>query len=100
MGWNDHLEDDGGFNDFLQALVDRSMLEGAALGITKVVIDKGVGALTPKQLYVFNEHVIGQYSRSGCSNCQIDIPWSEMRYAMDNGGLCSYCAHKIESKDE
>lgn len=96
MGQNDHHSDDGDFKDFLKELVSRGELEAPQLGITKLVIDKGTGVLSPKQLYVFNEHVINKYTREGCSRCSSDIPWSEMSHSLDNGGLCNYCWHMSE----
>jgi len=50
MGHNDHLEDDGGFSDFLHQMVDGGHLEGTPEGITKLVIDKGLQKLSPKQM--------------------------------------------------
>lgn len=96
MGWNDHIEDDGGFADFLQELVDSQHIEGASEGITKLVISKGIGALSPKQLFVFNKHVIDEHTVSECSRCGADIPWSEMYAALDNGKLCGYCHDREE----
>lgn len=100
MGWNDQLPEDEDFKNFLSELVARQHLDDAALGITKLVIAKGTGVLSPKQLYVFNEHVIGKYTRNGCSRCSSDIPWSEMSHALDNGGLCNYCWNMTERSKE
>lgn len=101
MGWNDHAREDGDFRSFLQALVDSNDLDGAALGIAKLVLDKGTEGLSPKQFFVFNEHVIGKHTIGGCARCESEIPWSEMSHALDNGGLCNYCWHMTEkSKDE
>ena len=99
MGWNDHQEDDGGYASFLQELVDGKHLEGAALGITKLVIDKGPGVLSPKQLFVFNKEVIDANTTQACSRCEADIPWSEMYASLDNGGLCNYCWHMMQKAD-
>jgi hypothetical protein len=100
MGWNDHLEDDGGYADFLQEVVDGESLDGAALGITKLVIDKGVDALSSKQRFVFDSQVLGQYTVKACTRCGSEIPWSEMYAALDNGGLCNYCWHMTEKSKE
>ena len=97
MGQNDHLPDDRDFKDFLSVLVSGEHLEGTPLGITKLVIDKGIGVLTPKQLYVFNEQVINQYTRGGCSYCEIEIPWSEMVHSLVTGGLCNHCWNMSEN---
>jgi hypothetical protein len=96
MGHNDHMEDDGDFNDFLQQLLDGHHLEGAPEGITKLVIDKGLERLSAKQMYVFNTQVLGEHTVKECARCSADIPWSEMHEALDNGGLCGYCWHMSE----
>ncbi|WP_152560406.1 hypothetical protein [Arenimonas donghaensis] len=96
MGHNDHVEDDGGFSDFLQEIIDGGHLEGAALGITKLAIDKGSDALSAKQRFVFERDVLGEFVKDGCSRCESNIPWSEMYAALDNGGLCNYCWHMSE----
>ena len=95
MGHNDHIIDDG-FTGFLQEVIDGEHLEGAALGITKLVIEKGSDKLSPKQRHVFQHQVLGEFTRDGCSRCEAEIPWSEMYAALDNGGLCNYCWHMSE----
>lgn len=96
MGYNDHMNDDGEFSKFLQGVVDGEHLEGAALGITKLVIDKGSDALSSKQRFVFERDVIREFATNGCERCGEDIPWSEMYAAIDNGKLCNYCWHMSE----
>jgi hypothetical protein len=100
MGQNDHLEDNDGFGDFLQLLLDGERLEGAAKGITALVIDKGSDSLTPKQRFVFERDVIRAYTSDGCSRCENSIPWSEMCASLENGGLCNYCWHSEEKEME
>lgn len=97
MGHNDHIEDDGGYKDFLQEVM--SELEGAALGIVKQVIDKGEDSLSDKQKYVFETQVLDQFTISECSRCGGDIPWSEMYAAATDTGMCSYCAHMVQKDD-
>lgn len=92
MGFNDHMKEGNGYNDFLQSLIDNSHLEGAAEGITKKVIAEGVDSLSSKQKWVFEKN-IGDYVTAECTRCGSDIPWSEMYEAYDNGGMCSWCAH-------
>jgi hypothetical protein len=94
MGWNDRI--DQGEEDrkaFLRQLIDGDRLEDAALGITKLVIDKGDDVLSEKQKFVFKRDVLDVYVIRECSRGGCDIPWSEMMMAYDNGGLCGYCAH-------
>jgi len=92
------MEDDG-FTAFLQEIVDSEGIEGAALGITKVVIEKGQEALSKKQAYVFQAAVLDEYTVGECKRCSGDIPWCEMMEAYDNGGFCGWCAHMMD-KDE
>lgn len=91
--------EDGGFAAFLQEAVDCGGLEGAALGITKLVIDKGKGALSPKQAHVFKAEVLDLYTVAECGRCSGEVPWCEMMEASDNGGFCGWCAH-MSSKDD
>ena len=92
------MKNDDGFKEFLQHLVKGGNLEGAHLGITKIVIEKGESALTEKQRYVFSEHVIKPNTIAKCLMCGGNIPWSEMSMAVDTG-LCSWCQHKVEKDD-
>jgi hypothetical protein len=88
-----HEED---FESYLQELIDHQRLEGAALGITKLVLNKGLDALSDRQKYVFDNQVIGKNFVEECERCASDIPWCEMLEATDNRGLCNYCAHMEE----
>ncbi|MFC1503726.1 hypothetical protein ACFL53_05255, partial [Pseudomonadota bacterium] len=90
---------DDGFSDFLGQLIDMEHLEGAALGITKLVIDKGEDALSTKQKFVFKKEVLDPYTVSECSRCASNIPWSEMYDAATEHGLCNYCWH-MTTKDD
>ncbi len=86
-------------NEFLELLVDNGHLEGSALGITKQVIDRGRDSLSSKQEYVFDNQVLKMNVLESCSICSQGIPWSEMYQAIENGGICGYCEHKL-SKDD
>jgi hypothetical protein len=92
------LNDDG-FTPFLQEIVDSEGLEGAALGITKLVIDKGRETLSPKQEYVFQTQVLDEYTVDECKRCSGDIPWCEMMAAYENGGYCGWCTHMMNKDD-
>lgn len=96
MSQDDGMIDGGGIDDFLRILLQRNYLEGSALGVTKQILGKGLGSLSPKQLYVFNKEVLETHVRSECSACAIEIPWSEMEHSLDNGGLCNHCWHMAE----
>ncbi len=95
MNPEDYQDD---FKDFIQELIDGGDLEDAALGVAKLYVDKGEKALTPKQKYVFDNHVVKQHTVEECKRCSADIPWCEMYHAIDNGGYCNYCWHMIEKE--
>ena len=89
-----------GFNDFLKEVVELGGIEGAALGITKQVMDKGYPSLTDNQIYVFKKEVLDHYVTDSCTMCASPIPWEEMVHASDNGGYCSWCSNQIEKAKE
>ena len=99
MGWNDRMDDDDGYSDFLQEIIDAKCLDQAAVGITRLVIDKREGVLSDKQKYVFNKHVLNAYVTEECTRCQNEIPWCEMLEAHDNGGYCSWCVKMMSNDD-
>lgn len=78
------------FRDFLSELVEKDELSGAALGVTKLVIDKGRGALSDKQAYVFRKAVVEPYS-AHCEQCYKAIPWSEAYEYFHSPGRCQEC---------
>ena len=81
---------------FFQELVDGNYLDGAALGITKLVIDKGDDVLSDRQKFVFKRDVLDVFVTSECKRDGGAIPWSEMLAAHENGGLCGYCQYIID----
>ena len=83
------------FKGFLKQLVESGRLEGTELGIAKLVLDKGYGNLSPKQMKVFNRMIDANVIEN-CQRCGAPIPWEEMFVAVDNGGYCSYCQHMME----
>jgi hypothetical protein len=96
MDSNRYSGDD--FNDFLKELVRNNRLNDTKEeGIVKLVVDKGVEALSEKQKFVF-EKAISYYVYKECKRCGCEIPWCEMSAAEDNGRLCSWCA-QVGTKD-
>lgn len=88
-------DDDDGKSDFVSELLSADMLDGSAAGIAKLWLDKGDDALSPKQRHIFEMHVLAAHDPGACiRGC--DIPWSEKFEALDNGGMCSYCAHMAD----
>jgi|SRR6218665_1709429 len=83
------------FPEFLSTLIDGHMLEPMAEGIARIVLDKGVEALSDKQRFVFEKEALGYFYVERCEGCGEDIPWPEMLEAADNGGYCSRCAQAV-----
>jgi uncharacterized membrane protein len=79
------------FIRFLKELVHARYLEGPALGITRLAIDKGREALSEKQAFVLHRNVMDEYVHERCGMCHQKIPWCEMFQAIDTG-LCAACA--------
>ena len=82
--------------DFVKELIDANMLEGAALGVAKLFVDKGKNTLSQKQTYVFDNFVIKNNIIKECKRCGNEIPWCEMFPALSNGKLCNYCWYMSE----
>ena len=93
MGWEDQIDNEDEFTAFLKEIL--FTLEGAAEGITKQIIKRRVGSLSPDQKRVFDKYVMGEYFIEECGHCGQGIPWSEMYFAIDNGGLCNYCDNLV-----
>jgi hypothetical protein len=74
-------------------------LEGTALGVAKVVRDRGEDALSSKQQYVYDRYVKKVYLDISCERCDVPIPLCELIEAWDNGGYCSWCAHQLAKWD-
>jgi len=88
---------DQDYLDFLQELVNSDRIDGgAALGVTKMVIDGRCDELSQPQWNTFLKHVAELNYVDGCTRCATPIPWCEMLEALDNGGYCNYCVHKME----
>ena len=87
------IEED--FEGFLEDLIKSGRLDDKEAVIAKRMLDKGYDNLSDKQKYVFNK-MIRNNSVEECQRCACDIPWSEMLEALDNGGYCNYCQHKME----
>ena len=91
-----YSEDETGFIEFLQTLIDIGDVEEESLSVTEKVIETGIESLDDRQMRIFKENVLDVLTVERCSRCGIEIPWSEMYEALDNGNLCSYCWHMWE----
>lgn len=80
---------------FLNYLIEYGGLEGPALGIAKLVIDKDISVLSPKQKDVFDKFIMTKETPK-CNRCGCDIPWIELEISHEN---CGYCEHKLAKDD-
>lgn len=90
--WQD--SEDADRKDFVSTLIEREMLEGAALGVAQKFVHEGELSLSENQRYVLEEHVFNAHLVGECSDCTNSIPMSEQLAALDNGGRCGYCEHR------
>ncbi len=79
---------------FVEVLIRRDVLDGAALGVARQYVDRGERSLTDRQRDVLETHVFGEHLVKQCSSCSQDVPLSEQAEALDNGGMCGYCVHR------
>src|SRR5690242_5970054 len=96
----DEFSEESERQSFVAELVRRDMLDGAASGVAKQYAAQGWNSLSEKQKWLVNEHVLDRHKIKQCSRCKIEIPWSEQIEALDNGGLCSWCAHMSDKLHE
>jgi hypothetical protein len=94
------------FFDYLSQLIDSEVLDDAALGITKQIINKGFDSLTPKQDVVFDKNVLKPYTRKYCKglnndykNCQGGPRWEEMYDVVFEDSFCSFCQHCFDEME-
>lgn len=80
---------------FVQTLLERDLLTGSAAGVARQYVDRGDASLSKNQRHVLDE-AVEEHRVQECSRCATDIPWSEQAEALDNGGLCGYCAHMAD----
>ncbi|HWB50958.1 MAG TPA: hypothetical protein VG651_17740 [Stellaceae bacterium] len=88
----------GGRDDVLQQLLDPGEIDGAAAGITKLVIDRGEAALSPRQKEVYQRYVLDRLIPNECKYCGSNIPWSEVMQARETGN-CGWCDHFLNKDD-
>ncbi len=85
--------------EILEFLTSSETLSGAAHGIALQVIDKGQESLSAKQAEVFQK-IIKPYFELECSRCKIQMPGSEIAFALsEEDGLCSWCRKMSENDD-
>jgi hypothetical protein len=97
MGFNDHIDETPRpLNEFLTTLINLKRLDQPALGIAKLVREKGEDHLSPKQTFVFQRFVLGNYANLRCRFCDNDIPLNEAIFCLeDNEGYCGSCANVL-----
>lgn len=93
------MEPEDDYGEFLQELVDHGHLSDVAAGITRQVIAQGETSLSPKQQAVYDREVKEPFLNAECERCGGDIPASELSGALDNDGLCGWCA-QVGSRED
>jgi hypothetical protein len=92
VGLKSHVHDE--FLDFVQDVINGGHLDGAANGVARQAVERGIGSLSARQRYVLDHFVVEPHTVEACARCDNDIPWSEMYLAVqmfDN--MCSWCSH-------
>jgi len=74
-------------------------LEGPAVGIARKVIAEGTRNLTSKQQYVYDKSIREPYLEMKCSRMGDPLPTSEITFALENDGLCTWCARMKEKRE-
>ncbi len=97
MDENRYFEED--FSNFLIQIINDNRLDSSKeIGIVKLAVEKDFESLSDKQKYVLKK-AISNMLYEKCDLCTIDIPWSEMTNAEENGGFCSSCWHTMNKND-
>ena len=82
------------FEGYVRELIRLGFLNATEAGIAKLMLDIGYDNLSEKQKYVFDK-AIERNSIEECKGGDGSIPWCEMIAALDNGGYCSWCQHRM-----
>lgn len=92
-----------GYTQFLRELIDGGDISHpAAIGITKLVIDKGEESLTPNQKHVFQTQVKSVFTRPEChldgELVEWDIAYEQMHSSEPTCSHCQYRLNKLEDE--
>lgn len=100
MGWNDHIDEEKqALNEFLKERIRHGGMSNAAVGIAKLVKDKGSDSLSSKQNYIFEHEVLGRYANLRCRFCDSEIPIDEAIFAVEeNKELCLHCSRVLDEE--
>lgn len=87
-------EDNNDLIDFLKQLVETEEITGAANGIAKQVIDKGVDSMSKKQKAVIDNLVDNYKNKNVCERCANGnvSALSDYLFIAENG-LCPMCEY-------
>lgn len=85
--------------DFFQALVDSDRLEGAAAGIVRQIVGKGLDSLSPKQRWVYNREISDHVPEYCSGPCERYLEWNERIEALWNDGICYECDDDMSNDD-
>jgi hypothetical protein len=98
MNLIDDVDGMGDRNEFLQHLIDADELTDKQLGIAKIVIAKGEGALKGYQPGVL-QSILDDYAPDQCERHGYTLPWGE-KYEFYRTGRCCYCERDDERHAE
>lgn len=84
------------FDDFVNGLIDRDMIDDTAeKGILAFVKENGTAKLSPKQKYRL-EKIVEEYGTESCTICSEEIPFNEVLDFDENDRLCGYHKHQMD----
>jgi hypothetical protein len=98
MDWREDFDTSLLDGEALLFLIDFGWLSDAAVGITRLVMDKGLGYLSEKQLWVFKAEVIDRYFSGVCRCCQCVPEAHELIGFWENDRYCSSCANRMANE--
>jgi hypothetical protein len=76
--WNSlPAEEDNTIDDLIAIMVEEEVIDGAALGVCKLILDRGVDALSEKQKWVLH-YAVEPYLVFTCKDCGDFFTFAEM----------------------
>jgi hypothetical protein len=97
MDWREGFDESLLDEEALEYLVENE-LGTKASGITKQVINKGLGSLTGKQAYVFKTEVVEVWLGGECKSGH-SVEGHELIGVWVNDGYCGSCAERMSKGD-
>lgn len=95
MDWREDFDSSLLNEEALNYLIENK-LESTAAGITKLVMDKGLGSLSKQQAYVFKTYVVDPWLMQKCECGDHGVEGHELIGLWENKGYCSQCANRVK----